>query len=294
MMKRTSKAAWILWCGMASLAFGQKDATPPETFRPSYADGDWTRLSLRQDFVYRHDIKTTATEKTAATEIRDSQNMGFELVLRSLSKNADGSRDMEVEYRRKWRETWRDGGTSAVADYAPVVGKRMTFRLLADGTIEGVKGHESFPKIVDPSTGRAIDNVDFVHDIAHLFPKLPGKPISIGSTWEAPGFVEPGSSRQPSVYRYQVLNRVKKNGEDCLRILATTSRNQKGDRKAPDGTTVQIDNTSAEIVVYYFSLKRGMMVAKSHSWQGESISRGEAQVVNTKTLAMYECTVTFY
>jgi len=293
MMKRTSKAAWILWCGLVSLAFGQKAATPPETFRPSYADGDWTRLSLRQDFVYRHDIKTAATEKTAAKEVQASQNMGFEIVLKSLSKNADGSRDMEVEYRRKWRETWTDGGTPAVVDYAPVVGKKMTFRLLPDGTIKDLKGHESFPEFVDPSTGRVIDNMDFVHDIGHLLPKLPGTPISIGSTWEAPGFVEAGSSSQPNVYRYQVLNRIKKNGEDCLRILATTSRIRKGDRTAPDGTKVQTNNTSAEIVVYYFSLKRGMMVAKSHSWQGDSENRSEAQVVNTKTLAMYECTVTF-
>jgi len=293
-MTRTKKAVWILWCGIASLAFGQKAASPPETFRLSYADGDWTRLSLRQDYVYQHDIKTAATEKTAAREIREIQNMGYELVLISLSKNADGSRDMEVEYRRKWRETWRDDGIPAVADYAPVVGKKMTFRLLPDGTIESLKGHEGFPEIVDPSTGRAIENMDFVHDIVHLLPKLPGKPISIGSTWEAPDYVEPGSSDQPSVYQYKVLNRVEKNGEDCLRIMATNSSNEKGDGTTSDGRTVQIDDSSAGIVVYYFSLKRGMMVAKSQTWQGDSVNRSAAQVVNTRrTLAMYECSLTF-
>jgi hypothetical protein len=288
------KAVGILWLGMVSLIFGQKEAAPPETFRPSYADGDWTRLSVRQDVVYRRDIKASSAEGAPVREFQDCENIGFELVIRNLSKNADGSRDLEVEYRRKWREAWRDIAPAAVADYSAVAGKKMTFRLLPDGTVEGLKGYEDFPEVINPLSRQAIPKTDFMYDILYLFPKFPDKPISIGSTWEAPIFVLPSRSVSPPVYHYRVIGRVKKKGEDCLRIVATDSTKSNAERPVPEIGMAKAENSNQGIYVYYFSLKKGMIIAKSLSWQGDQTLRKDAWVINeVKTLAMYECAVTF-
>ena len=281
-------ALWVL-CGLALAA-----PVSAQTFRPLYAAGDWTRLSLRQDVVYRRDTTSPAEDGAAARESQETQNLGIELVFRSLSKRADGSRDMEVAYRRKWRQTWRDGGAPAVADYSSVAGRSMTFRLLADGTVEGLKGHETFPEIVDPATLRPISRSDFVHDILYLFPRFPAEPVSIGSTWDAPVFVLPNSPRPPTIYHYKVLDRVNKDGEDCLRIVATHKESGSMERPAPEGGTARVEAASQGIAVYYFSLKKGMIVGKSLSWQGTQKNHREGRLPDTaRTIAMYECSVKF-
>jgi len=293
-MKRARTATWLLCCGMTALVFGQKDAAPPETFRLSYAEGEWTSLSLRQDVFYQRDIKMAATANAAAREIKESQKIGFEVVLRSLSKNADGSREIEVVFRNKWRESRRDGGPAAVTDYSPAVGKRMAFRLGPDGQISGVKGFESFPEIIDPASGRPIPNVDFAHDILYVLPQLPTAPVSIGSTWEAPWPRLPDETGDPVPHRFQILGRTKKAGEDCLIIVSTYDENSSRERLSPNGEPIGIEDATRGIEVFYFSPTKNMLIAKCHSWQGDMKARTAGQVAReVKTLAMYECSVTF-
>lgn len=295
-MIRTKKVAAILWLGLATLPFGQTAATPPETFRLSYADGDWTRLAISQSAVYRVDSKIAATDQTPARETRQSRNIGFDVELRRLSKNADGSLDVEVTYRRKWRETLRDSEAAAAADYSLIPGKKMTFRLFPDGNITDIKGFELFPKIIDPSTRQPIDNSDFAADIGHLFPRLPDKPVSVGSTWDAPEYVDATNRRgqEPPKFHYQVLSRVKRNGEDCLKIIASRAGKRSGDRPAPDGGTQQVDSEYGRIDVCYYSLQKGMFIAKSISIQNNlKIQQGIRKISESAVLAMYECAVTF-
>ena len=293
-MKESRTATRFLLFGIAALAFGQKDAALPETFRLSYAAGEWTSLSLRQDVVYQRDIKMAATGNAAARDIKESQKIGFEVVLRSLSKNADGSREIEVVYRNKWLETRRDGGPAAVIDYSPALGKKFVFRLGPDGQISGMKGFESFPEFIEPASGRRIPNVDFAHDILYVLPQLPTKPVSIGSTWEAPWPRLPDETGDPAPHRFQVLGRTKKGGEDCLIIVSTYSENSSRDRLSPNGEPVRIEDASQGIEVFYFSLGKNMLVAKCHSWQGDIKARTAGQLAReVKTLAMYECMVTF-
>ncbi len=293
-MKWSRTATRFFWCGMVALAFGQKDAIPPETFRLSYAAGEWTSFALSQDVVYQRDIKMAATENAAARDIKESQKIGFEVVLRSLSKNADGSREIEVVYRNKWLETRRDGGPATVADFSPALGKKFVFRLGPDGQISGMRGFESFPEIIDPASGRPIPNADFAHDILYVLPQLPTEPVSIGSTWEAPWPRLPDETGDPAPHRFQILGRTKKGGEDCLIIVSTYNENFSRERLSPNGEPVRIENASRGIEVFYFSLGKNMLVAKCHSWQGDMIARTAGQIAREiKTLAMYECSVTF-
>ncbi len=287
-------AAGIFCWGIVSLAFGQ-NAAPPETFRLSYGQENWTRLTISQNAVYRQDIKNAATDKTPAREIHESQNIGYELAMKPLSKNADGSLRVEVTYRKKWCETSRDGSAPKPTDYSFVPGKKITFRLLPDGTVQEVKGFESFPESVEPVSQQRIGNSDFALDIQHLFPRIPDKPLSLGSTWEET-IPQPANARtqEPSVFRYQVLSRVNKNGEDCLRIVATNLTKGTRDEPMPEGGTQQVDFDSDRIDVIYFSLKKGMIVAKSLAIRDYSKARRESREINEiKTLAVYECAVTF-
>lgn len=288
------KAAGLLGMGLAALAFGQAAGAPQETFRLSYGERDWSRLVIAQNAVYREENKVPASGQTPAKETRQSQDIGFEVELRRLSKNADGSMDIEVTYRRKWRTTLREGEAAAAVDYSLIPGKKMTFRMFPDGNIVEIKGFESFPKIIDPATGQPIENSDFGYDIGHLFPRLPDKPVSVGSTWDAPespdAIKRPGS--EPPVFHYQIVGRVNKAGEDCLKIVASRVGKRSAERPASDGQTQQVNSEYGRVDVSYYSLNKGMFVAKSISFQNKSMTRLETRPIGESALlALYECAV---
>jgi len=247
-------------------------------------------FGMAQEYTLKYNLargtKFTLTNESSEETIQEV--MGNEMVVNSnsssvskcvvLSADEEAGIKIEYEFADRKSESETPQGASSV-DFSELIGKKVKFLLSGIGEASGFEGFDELPEITHES-GQTIGKDRFINSIKNLFPKLPEKPVKIGESWtrtqedDVP-MPDGGALKSKTDFTYTLLEEVKKDGLDCLKIGISFTQTVSGEFEQM-GMPIVMEMKGKGDDVMYFAHKKGMLV----SYEDESSSEGMADVAS--------------
>jgi hypothetical protein len=222
-------------------------------------------------FVMVSTGETESVTDRMGTEVIADITGGSEDTYVVLSSDKDKGLTIELEMGEKTQDISSAMG-SATADFSELVGKKVKFVLLPNGEVSDFEGFNVLPEVTDAS-GEVMTEELYILGMKDTFPKLPDKPVKIGDTWnDVQGNDVPlggGILRSDSDTTYKLVEEVKKDGFDCLKIEVTRTDKLSGDFEQ-QGTPLSLERVTTTKAVVYFAYEKGMFVL----YEAESKAEG--------------------
>ena len=189
-----------------------------------------------------------------------------------LSADKEKGLSIELEIGERTQDISSDMG-SASTDFSELVGKKAKFVLLPNGEAEGFEGFDALQEVTTAS-GDTLTSDLYILGVKDTFPKLPDKPVKFGDTWkDVQGNDVPLGDytlRSDSDYTYTLVEEVKKDGFDCLKIAVTGTDKVTGDFEQ-QGTELSLERETTTNAVMYFAYKKGMFLLYEAEAKAEGI-----------------------
>jgi len=222
-------------------------------------------------FVMQSTGTTESVTDQMGTEVVADIIGGSEDTYVVLSFDKDKGMTIELEMGERTQDISSDMG-STTTDFSELIGKKAKFVLLPNGEAEGFEGFDELPEVTT-GTGETLTKDLYILGVKDTFPKLPDKPVKIGDTWnDVQGNDVPlggGTLRSDSDTTYKLIEEVKKDGFDCLKIEVTSTDKLSGDFEQ-QGTPLSLERDTTTKAVMYFAYKKGMFLL----YEAESKAEG--------------------
>ena len=169
---------------------------------------------------------------------------------RVLSSN-ENSTIFELEYKKMVFNDKNSKGENTTTNFSPLIGKKVRYTISSKGEMSNFEGFNELPDITYPSGTMTGD----IHrqEITHMFPIFSKKPVAIGESWSRKEF--------GFIIEYKLLNEMKFNGYDCVRIFAQMNLEQSSTKgKDANGMDYIRESTIPYSDIYYFAYKEGMII----------------------------------
>jgi len=223
-------------------------------------------------FVIVSTGETESVTDQMGTEVVASITGDGEDTYTVLSADKDKGLTIELEIGERTQDISSDMG-SASTDFSELIGKKAKFVLLPNGEAEGFEGFDELPEVTTGS-GETLTKELYIIGVKDTFPKLPDKPVKIGDTWkDVQGYDVPLGDytlRSDSDYTYTLLEEVKKDGIDCLKIEVTGTDKVTGEFEQ-QGTLLELERVTTTKAVMYFAYNMGMFVLYEAESKAEGI-----------------------
>lgn len=233
------------------------------------------------DLKYSMEKDTTFTINSKGSSNIVTDQMGTEITadIESTGKNifkvlaADKAKGLtiEIEFGEGTQEMISNMG-SGETDFTPLVGKKAKFMLHADGEVDGHEGFGVLPEIYTV-TQETLNKDLYELGMEATFFKLPEKPVKLGDTWTDTDTTDipvgEFTLKIEEETTYKVMEEVKKEGYDCLKIESAGVARTTGDFEQ-NGTPLSIERETKTKSTIYFAYKLGMYI----SIEGESNAEG--------------------
>ncbi len=173
-MKNSFALVWLC-LALAPVLPGTLLATETEdpddgTFHLAYRAAEQDAFTL--DVTRRHlTARDFLGNLTRSHEVERSR---FSLEIREVGP--DGL-DLVLTYAEKERES---NGQPSPADFSPLIGREVRFRLGGDGTISRTSGFASLPEVFVPDMGQALQTDHYLNEVLFLLPGLPDRSVAVG------------------------------------------------------------------------------------------------------------------
>jgi len=190
----------------------------------------------------------------------DRVEYGFE-----AKSSGDDGLELEVVFLGREHQLY-DSPSQGSTDYSDLIGKKVSLHLSPEGEMTSLVGFEDLPVIKILDRDITLGKERYENEIRQLFPHLPGKKIQTGDSWShVQEYEEPiqgGKIRVTIHYTHSLVEEVKKDGLDCLRLDGkyTISIEGKGGSKGVE-FSLKLDGGGTETV--YFDWKKGMLLSIS-------------------------------
>lgn len=196
--------------------------------------------------------------------------------------SANKTKGLTLEYEFGARSQNMDSAMgSDSTDFSELIGQKVKFVLLPNGKVEGFEGFDTLP-VITSSSGDELNEETYILAVKTTFPLLPDKPVKFGDTWtdnQVMDIPQSGSIlKLENDYTYTLIEEVKKDGFDCLKIEMTGTSNLIGDFEQ-EGMALSIERDTISTGTIYFAYKEGMLISF------ESESRGEA-IITVPSIGM--------
>lgn len=196
--------------------------------------------------------------------------------------SANKTKGLTLEYEFGARSQNMDSAMgSDSTDFSELIGKKVKFVLLPNGKVEGFEGFDTLP-VITSSSGDELNEETYILAVKTTFPLLPDKPVKFGDSWtdnQVMDIPQSGSILNlENDYTYTLIEEVKKDGFDCLKIEMTGTSHLVGDFEQ-EGMALSIERDTISTGTIYFAYKEGMLISM------ESESRGEA-IINVPSVGM--------
>lgn len=255
----------------------------------SFVSADTAAQAKKYDLKYKlaKDTKFTINS-TGSTEIITDQ-MGNEVLTVIKGTGADhyvvlaAGEDLtlELEFGERTQDLEGDQG-SASTDFSELIGKKAKFKMKLDGEVTEYEGFDALPEITT-STQETMTAELYQLAVKGSFTRLPENPIGIGESWthdetnEIP--VEGNIITSNSTATYTVIEEVKKDGFDCLKIeFKGTDKTQGNLQQA--GMDLSLERETNSTGTIYFAYNEGMFIYSEIESKGEGLITVEQQGID--------------
>jgi len=188
------------------------------------------------------------------------------------SKDAKKGLEIELEYINATQEVESQQG-SASTDYSKLLGKTVIFNLFPTGKVENMVGFAQLPSITT-ATGEALNEDLYKLGVQATFFNLPSKPVKIGDDWSEMDTTKiplgGGTLTSENKSTYKVVEEVKKDGYDCLKIETTGIQNLSGEFEQ-NGTPLSIERETKSSGIIYFAYQLGMFLSLDVKAEAEGL-----------------------
>ena len=175
---------------------------------------------------------------------------------------------LETEITKASRLSTNPGGTRKI-DFKELIGKKVELSLSPAGEFSGTGGFNELPGTEQIMRRTAPDHL--IHRLSMILPKLPGKNVAVGETWfytleeEYPGY-GPLKTKINSSYTFKLLEEVKYEGFDCLKIQGeyTCHSLSEGEMR---GQPIKTEYKGTGNETIYFAYKKGMLLQKEGTYK---------------------------
>jgi hypothetical protein len=218
----------------------------------------------------------SVTDQMGTEMVADIEGAGQDTYVVLSSDKEKGMR-IELEMGARTQDVSSMMGSDST-DFSELVGKKVTFVLLPDGEVEELEGFESLPEII-AATGDTMTEEIYRLGVKQTFPRLPEKPIKVGDSWSDVQDTDIPLGdyvlTSHSDTKYTLLEEVKKDGIDCLKIEVSGKGTMTGDFEQ-QGTALTMERETTTEGFMYFAFKKGMFL----SVEVESIAEGVITVTD--------------
>jgi hypothetical protein len=213
-----------------------------------------------------------------------------------LSKEKEKGLSVEMEFVKATQDVESPMGSGST-DYSKLIGKKVTFDLIPTGDVKNMKGFDQLPTI-STASGETITEELYKLGIQATFFNLPNKPIKIGDEWTEQDTTEIPlgdytlTSENSSIYK--LVEEVKKDGYDCLKIKTTGIQNLSGEFEQ-NGQPLSIQRETKSNGVVYFAYQKGMFLQIEANSEAEGLITvvGAGMELPQKNTTEANITVTF-
>jgi len=187
---------------------------------------------------------------------------GMELNYQVIDNTKNGL-ILEVAYNGKKSEVYFKKKVR-INDYSSLNGGKIRYTLSSKGTVSNFKNFEKLNRKLPD--GREISIGNLQEELIHLFPFLPEKPVKIGDKWTASFGGENGQERFS--LDYFLLDELKVNGLDCVKIKANYTTENQYTVKTKKGKDAQLKEKDLGHDIYYFAYKKGVVIMRKSIGNG--------------------------
>jgi len=251
----------------STVTVSAKSSPGKKTFELTYkmSQGQTFTMSTEGSTV----IKTDQMGQMINVEINSASENGY----RILTASPDGTMNCELEYKSMKQSAKTPNGDNST-DYSTWIGKKVQFNVAPRGTLSDFKGFDQLSEI-SSATGEKITGELTQKGMSNQFFELPDHAVKIGETWTVKNNSDipyAGSTLKSEVSTiYTVIENVKKDGMDCLKIEAAGVQKLSGEFEQA-GNQLELTRETKSSSVIWFALEKGMYISM------ESTSAGTSQI----------------
>jgi hypothetical protein len=258
---------FVLSAAVFSMSFfGAWDSGAEKLYELKY------QMSAGTKFVMTNTGTTESVLDQMGTEVvTDIEGRGEDTYV-VLSSDKDKGLSIELEMGEQTQDVSSMMGSDST-DFSELVGKKVRFVLLPNGEVEGCEGFENLPEITTV-TGDTMTEALYRLGVEQSFPMLPEKPVKAGDSWSDIQDIEvPLGSyvlNSHSDTKYTLIEEVKKDGFDCLKIETAGKETLTGDFEQ-QGTALSLERVTTSKGFMYFAHKKGMFLSVEIESNAEGI-----------------------
>ena len=229
-------------------------------------------LAAGTKFVITSTGTTESVLDQMGTEMAsDIQGTGEDIyVVQSADK--DKGLSIELEMGERTQDVSSTMGSDST-DFSELIGKKVKFVLLPNGEVEGFEGFEDLPEITTAG-GDTLTETLYRLGVEQTFPMLPEKPVKLGDSWTDTQDIEVPLGayvlNSHSDTTYTLIEEVKKDGLDCLKIAVAGTEILTGDFEQ-QGTALTIERETTSEGFLYFAYEKGMFLSMEIESNAEGI-----------------------
>ena len=212
------------------------------------------------------------TIKSEGTQRMESDQMGQVITVDILSSNetryqvltkkSDGALEMESEYITMKQSAESPMGDNDT-DFSSWIGKKVQFTMSPQGKMSDYKGFDQLGEI-GTATGEKISGEMVEENMSSIFFELPDHPLKLGESWtenDTRDIPYGGSTlKTESKTTYTVAGKLKKDGDNCLRIDIAGLTKLSGEFEQ-EGMKLSLTRETKVTGIIYFSTDKGMYIS---------------------------------
>jgi hypothetical protein len=269
---------------------GMKSLKGPDGYVLQYHMDKGTEFTISS-----HSTLKSVTDQMGTEVVADIKGTG-ENHFAVTSKDKEKGLEVELEFVNATQEVESQMG-SASTDYSKLLGKKVKFSLNPTGIVKNMEGFDQLPSITTAS-GETLTEELYKLGIRATFFNLPTKPVKIGDEWAENDTTEIPLGGKTLISEnqttYKVVEEVKKDGYDCVKIESSGIQNLSGEIEQ-NGQPLEIERETISSGTIYFAYQKGMFLQIEASSEAEGLITviGAGMEIPQKNTTKADVTVKF-
>lgn len=236
---------------------GENPAKFEKSYILNYSLNPGTEFTVNNNFYFiQYQKKENVTKKFQCAS-------GYMVLRYQVEKKSHDGLTLRVEYRDKYKENFYKNELSK-KDFTPFKGGKIIYQMSPLGDVGEFKDFDKLNTKL--SGGRNVSIENLKEEIIHLFPHLPEKPVKLGDKWTT-SFAG-GEGQESFSLEYLLLDEVKINGIECLKIKANYKTENRYPVTAKNGKKLVVDARDIGHDIYYFAYKKGFLLMRKSIGNG--------------------------
>jgi hypothetical protein len=242
--------------------------------------------------------KFTLTVETTGNQIIEQCGENVEAKINSKGKyffnvlGIDNEGNMKVGVEYKDRSFLLDHPMGPLkTDYSPLLGYKVNFLISPRGYTSGFEGFNDLPPINRELKG-VMTKDDHIKTFKNMFPVLPGISKEIGDSWTENTTIEVDNEEKNITSTYTLLDEIKTNGYDCLKIKIQKDIKESGISEQ-NGMEIERELEGEGESILFFAYKEGIIIKIEDLTSLEGVIRAGDKTIPISTESSTKTVVNF-